>query len=264
MRLRSLALLALAIAGSLPHANAAVRPTVFSTVVNFSNNQLTVAGQNFSPHGLAPVVALDNTKLVLVSFTDNSAVATLPSGLSPGSYRLTVTNSEKQLASFAATIGVVGPQGVPGPQGPAGPPGVQGVPGQQGLQGPPGTAGAQGPPGPAGPSHAYSASGLSAQIPAGPAVTLLSVSVPAGSYVVNAKAAWPAGSSITLTCQLVLQSSSAILDATPSIFSPLINLATVQLSSPDNILLQCSGDHGLSSTSATNFQLVATQIGGIN
>jgi hypothetical protein len=35
------------------------------------------------------------------------------------------------------------------------------------------------------------------------------------------------------------------------------------LSSPDEILLQCNGDPRLN-TSATNFQLVATQIGGIN
>ena len=113
MRPRSLALFAFAIAGSLAPANGAVRPTIFSTVVNFSTSQITSTGQNFSPHSVVPVVALDNTKLALVSFTDNSAVAALPSGLRSGSYRLTITNSEKQLASFAATIGAAGRRAFP-------------------------------------------------------------------------------------------------------------------------------------------------------
>lgn len=254
-------LLTLAITSSLAHG--ATKPTIFSAVVNFSKNQLTITGENFSPHHSAPVVSLDNSTLALVSFSDTDAVATLPSGLASGSYRLTVANSEKKLGSFAITIGTVGPQGAPGspgPPGPAGPAGPTGPQGPQGLQGPAGPSGAQGPPGP---SHAYSASGQSLGISPQSTVTLLSVTLPMGSFVVNAKTVWMAGSGITLSCQLVLQSTSAALDTTMGLFSPLINLATVQLNSPDKILLQCV-DNAIFGTTATDFQLVATQVGGIN
>ena len=249
--------LAVAIAGPSAHANAAVTPTIFSTAVNSSTNQITITGQNFSPHRAAPVVSLDNTKLVLISFTNQGAVASLPSDLGPGSYLLTVSNSQKLTGSFAVTLGAAGPQGTPGPQGPAGPQGTPGSPGS------PGAPGAPGPPGPVGPSHAYSASGQSVQISPGEAVTLLSVTVPEGSYVVNAKVAWMSGGSITLKCQLLMQSSSAVLDNTMGVFSPLVNLATVQLPSADTIFLQCSSGSQFGA-SASDYQLVATQVGGIN
>lgn len=101
-------------------------------------------------------------------------VATLPSGLTPGSYLLTVI-STSQSVSFLVTYGAVGPQGpmgLPGVQGPAGPIGPQGLTGQMGLAGPQGptgpagSTGAVGPPGPAGPVGATGATGAIG--PAGP------------------------------------------------------------------------------------------------
>lgn len=252
--------LAIVIVSSLAHANAATKPTIFSAIVDFSKRQLTITGENFSPHHSAPVVSLDNSTLPLVSFSDASTVATLPSGLASGSYRLTVANSEKKVGSLTLTIGTTGQQGVPGTQGPPGPARPTGPQGAQGLQGPTGPSGAQGPPGP---SHAYSASGQSLPISPQSTVTLLSVTLPMGSFVVNAKTVWMAGSGITLSCQLVLQSTSATLDTTMGLFSPLTNLATAQLNSPDKILPQCV-DNAIFGTTATGFQLVATQVGGIN
>ncbi len=115
--------------------------SIYSTVVDTSNNQITVTGQNFSPSGLAPTVKFAGSLLSLVSFSSTTIVANLPSGFAPASYSLTVTNSNSQSATFSVTLGAVGPQG------PQGPPGVQGVPGPRGARGLQGVPGPQGPPG---------------------------------------------------------------------------------------------------------------------
>jgi hypothetical protein len=39
----------------------ATTPVIFSTVVNSSNNQITITGRAFSPTAMAPSVALNNT-----------------------------------------------------------------------------------------------------------------------------------------------------------------------------------------------------------
>jgi hypothetical protein len=44
----------------------ATAPLILSTVVNNSTNQITIVGKSFSPAGTAPIVALDNTTLILV------------------------------------------------------------------------------------------------------------------------------------------------------------------------------------------------------
>jgi hypothetical protein len=122
----------------------ATTPLILSTIVNNSTHQITITGGSFSPAGTAPTVALDNTTLVLVSFTNQTVLAKLLTGLKAGSYRLSLTNSNNQTATFTVTIGAVGPtgpQGPIGPQGPAGPAGVQGPPGPTGAQGPPGAPG---------------------------------------------------------------------------------------------------------------------------
>jgi hypothetical protein len=84
---------------------------------------------------------------VLVSFTDQTVLASLPTGLKAGSYRLSLTNSNNQAATFTVTLGTVGPAGPQGPIGPQGATGAQGPAGPAGAQGPPGPTGAQGPPG---------------------------------------------------------------------------------------------------------------------
>jgi hypothetical protein len=66
--------------------------------VNTSNNQITITGNNFSQSGLAPTVVFAHTHLGLASFTNQQAVAHLPSGFGAGTYFLTVTNSSSQTA----------------------------------------------------------------------------------------------------------------------------------------------------------------------
>ena len=136
-----IASLSLLITGLLSAADATA---VYSTSLNMSNSQITIAGQNFSPSGLAPTVTFAHTILALVSFTNQSVVATLPVGFAAGSYSLAVSNSNNQTAAFVVAVGAVGPVG------PAGPAGPQGVAGPAGPQGPTGSQGAAGPAGPAG------------------------------------------------------------------------------------------------------------------
>jgi hypothetical protein len=102
-------------------------PVIYSTGIDSATNQITISGNAFSPAGAAPTVILDNSQLTLVSFTDQSIMANLPSNLSAGSYRLSVTNSSSQTVTLTVTIGAVGPPGPAGPPGPTGPPGPPGV-----------------------------------------------------------------------------------------------------------------------------------------
>jgi hypothetical protein len=153
----------------------ATAPVISGTNVNSSTNQITISGEHFDPTGTAPTVTLDNTLLVLVSATNQSVVANLPSGLAAGSYRLVLTISAGQSAVFDVTIGAGGPpgaQGPIGPQGAIGPQGPQGVPGPAGQQGPQGSIGPQGP------------AGVGIQTPGGPAIANTAVGVDAlGQYV---------------------------------------------------------------------------------
>jgi len=123
---------------------AAATVAIYSTVVYTSSNRVTITGTNFSPTGLAPTVVFAHTTLALISLTNKVAVAQLPAGFSPGSYSLTVTNSNSHIGTFSVTLGAIGPVG---PQGPAG---AQGPTGAQGPAGPQGPTGAQGPAGPPG------------------------------------------------------------------------------------------------------------------
>jgi hypothetical protein len=245
---------------------ASTAPTIYSTVVNTSNNMITVAGNNLSPSGLAPTVVFAHKALALVSFTNQKLVATLPAGFSAGSYSLTVTNGKSQSASFSVTLGTVGPQGPVGLQGPPGPQGTQGPKGPPGPQGPQGQTGPQGP---LGPSHAYSATCVSCPLAGGSLTTLLSLSVPAGAYAINAKVVssgsteGPSG-----LCQLELQSSSTVLDQTQIAFGyaqgsdTIPNAAAVLLASADTILFQCQGNG--SDMAITNGQLIAIQVAALN
>jgi len=123
---------------------ASTAPAIYSTVLNTSNNHITITGNNFSPSGLAPTVVFATTALTLVSFTNHKLVATLPAGFAAASYPLTVVNSNSQAARLSVTIGAVGPAG---PQGPTGPAGPQGPTGAAGARGAAGAEGPQGPPG---------------------------------------------------------------------------------------------------------------------
>jgi hypothetical protein len=81
-------------------------------------------------------VVFASTTLALTKFTNHTAVAQLPTGFAPGSYSLTVTNSNSQKATLSVTLGAVGPTGPQGPMGPQGATGPQGPAGPTGPQGP--------------------------------------------------------------------------------------------------------------------------------
>ncbi len=121
---------------------------------------LTIDGKNFGRE--APVVILDAVQLLVISATPTQILASLPPGLLPGSYRLTVGRGRRggddrddhpstvRVDVFDVTLGAVGPVGPKGDKGDmgnVGPQGLQGPAGPQGPQGPAGPAGAQGPPG---------------------------------------------------------------------------------------------------------------------
>jgi hypothetical protein len=129
-------------------AFAATLPVIYSTVLNVSNNQLTITGANFSPTGLAPKVQFSNTVPALVSFTNRVVVAQLASSFTAGAYDLVVTNSGGQSVTFSVEVGASGPQGPVGPRGPTGATGPQGPIGATGPQGLTGPQGSMGPPGP--------------------------------------------------------------------------------------------------------------------
>jgi len=79
-----------------------------------------------------PAVTLNGMPLTVVTSTPNEILASLPSGLDPGTYLLTVSRgpATTQFDSFNLTLGAVGPQG---------PAGATGATGATGPQGPPGT-----------------------------------------------------------------------------------------------------------------------------
>jgi uncharacterized protein (TIGR03437 family) len=100
--------------------------TAFATVVsdatiNYGLNQITINGTGFhSQLGVAPKVTFDSVPLTVVSFSPTQVVATLPSNIQPGTYTVSVTNSQSNAASLDVTYGAAGPMGLVGPQGPAG------------------------------------------------------------------------------------------------------------------------------------------------
>jgi len=134
-------------------------PVIESAVVNTSSNQITISGSNFEPAANAPAVALNNASLVLVSSTNQTVVAKLPSGLGAGSYLLNLTNSSSLSITFVVTIGAVGPAGVQGPSGATGPAGAAGAKGATGATGPAGAAGVAGAKGATGPQGLAGATG---------------------------------------------------------------------------------------------------------
>jgi hypothetical protein len=137
---------------------AAGLPLVQSAIVNYTNNTLTISGQNF---GSTPSVTLDSMTFPTASSSSSQVVAdfpnsTPPSSFTPGTYFLTVTFKNQLPTVFAVDIGANGPQGSAGAQGPAG---SQGVTGATGPAGPAGGSGPMGPPGMAGPAGPAGATG---------------------------------------------------------------------------------------------------------
>jgi len=148
--------------------------------VDNSNNptSITVMGEDFD-FGSGPlVVTLGEFGALSITSADATLiVASLPTGIVPGDYLLTVStgNGQSQNDEYDLTLGAVGPTGATGdtgPAGPQGPAGADGAVGETGPQGPVGPAGPQGPiglTGPAGPQGLAGADGaVGATGPQGP------------------------------------------------------------------------------------------------
>jgi hypothetical protein len=154
--------------------------------------QLTITGSNFGT--ATPIVMLDGIPLNVPMFTSTVATALLPPGLAPGTYLLTLTNTDtgnvNNTTQFDLTLGAVGPKGDKGDMGAVGP---QGLPGPQGLQGIPGAPGPQAAQGPTGASAVSDVYIARAIIPATGFVTfgttpqtIVSMDVPLSkNYLVN-------------------------------------------------------------------------------
>jgi hypothetical protein len=166
------ALLLLAVSG-LAAAQGIHSPYILSVTENSAGTQITINGADFGVR--TPKVTLDGTALTVVSSTETSITANLPTGIAAGAYLLTAENEDRRwdddhrTAFFEAAIGAIGQTGQQGPQGPQGPIGLTGPQGAQGPQGAPGATGAQGPQGPQGPPGPQGATGATgAQGPQGP------------------------------------------------------------------------------------------------
>lgn len=166
---RSFLLLCALILVSKARADEFVTPIILDTTVNAAQTQITIHGDGFGTQ--LPTVYLETTALTVAQSSNTSIMATLPAGLAPGAYQVSVQNGQThQIGLFEATIGQIGPAGPAGPpgpvgpMGPAGPVGPIGAIGPVGPAGPIGPAGSIGPVGPAGPVGPTGAIG-----PVGPA-----------------------------------------------------------------------------------------------
>ncbi len=110
----------------------AATPAVNSGTINYSTNQITLTGSGFQPNKAKPTVAFNGIALTISTVSNTQVVATLPTGLTPGTFDLTVTNSQGNSVDFNMTYGATGPQGPAGPAGPTGPQGQQVYPEQPG------------------------------------------------------------------------------------------------------------------------------------
>src|SRR6267143_5703520 len=122
---------------SLAHA-AIPLPAIKNTTVN--GTAMTVQVVNF-PTG--PLVVKFNDATVNATYDQAAQTikATLPAGLTPGTYLLAIYKSDIPFAWANVTIGAAGATGPAGPQGPKG---DKGDPGAAGVQGPAGPQGPQG------------------------------------------------------------------------------------------------------------------------
>jgi Collagen triple helix repeat (20 copies)/IPT/TIG domain len=130
--------------------SASAVPAVQSGIINYVTNQVTLTGSNFEPGKDKPTVLFNGAALAVTSFSNTQIIAALPTGVTPGTFDLTVTNSSGNSVVFDIAYGAIGPQGPAGPVGPTGVQGPAGPTGPAGQTGPRGITGAPGAPGPAG------------------------------------------------------------------------------------------------------------------
>src|SRR5262245_58654124 len=69
-------------------------PSIASTTINYSNNQITIVGQNF---GSSPTVVFSGVRAtgLSVNAAGTQITATLQLGIAAGTYLLTVTNGNQ-------------------------------------------------------------------------------------------------------------------------------------------------------------------------
>ena len=89
---------------TLCSARADEAPAIISATIDYTGNQVTITGANFSPTGAAPTVAIDSATLALVSFTNERAAVSLPAVWSSGSYLLAITNSSRLTGVFRIAL----------------------------------------------------------------------------------------------------------------------------------------------------------------
>ncbi len=95
-------------------ARALSSPTVDSiipaTAPNEVDTAVVITGSGFSSDPTAPTIALDTTPLTAVTFvSDTTLTATVPSGMAPGLYGLTVTNPDSGSATLTGAFTVTLP-----------------------------------------------------------------------------------------------------------------------------------------------------------
>ncbi len=127
--MRRILALAVLLFAPLIAVSASAAPTVQSGIINYLTNQITLTGTNFEPGKVKPTMLFNGATLTVASFSNTQVVATLPTGITPGTFNLTLTNSAGNSVEFDMTYGAVGPQG---PAGAAGPTGAQGPAGPAG------------------------------------------------------------------------------------------------------------------------------------
>ena len=168
--------LALLVAASLSLSASAQTPQLIiaAAAADPATSTITIVGTNFGAGG---TVTLNLATVAVLFWSPTQITASLPTGLAPGTYLLTVAQgaAATQRDVFNLTVGAVGPKGEKGDKGDPGEQGVKGDPGDPGVKGDKGekgdtgaagergSTGAQGPAGPAGPAGP--------QGPAGPAGT---------------------------------------------------------------------------------------------
>jgi Collagen triple helix repeat (20 copies) len=133
-------------------------PMIVSATENSAGTQITIGG-TFVGTGV-PRVMLANTTLTVTQSSATRITASLPAGISPGVYLLSVEIlSPRQTGIFTVALGQIGPTGPQGAVGPPGAPGATGAQGSQGATGPTGATGATGAQGPKGATGAQGAPG---------------------------------------------------------------------------------------------------------
>jgi IPT/TIG domain-containing protein len=103
------------------------RLVIVSVTADVAAETVTIDGTGFGDG--EPVVTFNGTPLTVLTATPNHIEATLPAGLAPGGYLLTVSRgpATTQFDAFNVTLGAAGPQGPTGPTGPPGPQGAAGT-----------------------------------------------------------------------------------------------------------------------------------------